>query len=168
MTKKLPKLTNHDTELGSGIDGAVSDLKELGDEMRSWYDNMSENLQGGDKGIAVEECADALEGIDEPNVPDELTALAFPYTQMKPSGKKGAPRWMRRDNAVTILECAKARLEEWIELRNIDLDPGDEDVEETQERIDAQARVDEAQELVDALDTIIDDANGVEFPGMYG
>lgn len=48
-------------EAESLVGDAASILQELGEEMRSWHDNMPESLQGSDRGTRVEEAADALE-----------------------------------------------------------------------------------------------------------
>ena len=40
----------HTRTIASLVEDAKSDLESLADEMRSWYDNMPESFQSGDKG----------------------------------------------------------------------------------------------------------------------
>ena len=49
------------------LDAGVQEIMSLAEEMRSWYDNMPENFQNGDRGERVSEAADALESADAEN-----------------------------------------------------------------------------------------------------
>lgn len=55
-------------------DDIKSAIEEVADEEREYFDNMHENLQGGDKGQAAEQAADNLDeaksAIEEIDLPD--------------------------------------------------------------------------------------------------
>ena len=173
MARKI-KLKTEDFDVGDAISSGCSDIEELGGEMREWYDNMSENLKGGDKGTAVDEAASALEEPNEPSIPQCLidSSTRCNVTTSHKGGRKGNPRWMRRDNAVSALEAAKAAAEEWLEKFQVVEKEGQREGLEDEELFAAsectQEHADEVQQLIDDLETIIDGVSDVEFPGMYG
>lgn len=61
-TQRKPK--RYETTAIDAIESGAEEIVELADEMRSWYDNMPENFQNGERGEAVNEAADTLEGCD--------------------------------------------------------------------------------------------------------
>jgi len=67
-------------EVQRQIEDVMSEVESLHDEMQEWYDNMPENLQDGDKGNAVQECADQLENIKDQmqTALDEMDGVDFP------------------------------------------------------------------------------------------
>lgn len=132
------------------IEEALGEIQSLGEEMRSWYDNMPESFQNGDRGSAVSESADALENIaTEVDVPEEVDEEVT-YTH-RPLPRK-ISRAGRRDHAVGMLEAAKGKLEELSEAQDENEEAGEVDF----------------GEIINELETIIDEASSVEFPGMYG
>lgn len=138
------------------VEGAYSDLQELGSEMGEWRDNLEEKFSSTEKYERVSEAADALEGLSEPDVPSELADIPIEYSEF--TSTRGLPRWARRDNAVSIIRTAIDALNERKD--------GDkpEDVED-----DAWAdKVSDIESLIDDLESIADEAENVEFPGMYG
>ena len=153
---------------------------ELGEEMRSWYDNMSENLQGGDKGSQVDEAASTLEGLDTPDVPDIISDLGFSYSVQHKGGRKGDPRWLRRDNETSALSSAVDAVREWVDSAKTAVAEFEEENPEAED--DAQVElgeqthtlqelrdgIEEAEQFADDLESLKDEADGVEFPGMYG
>ena len=122
--------------LGELVSGACSELACLGEELRSWYDSMPENLQGADKGNTLEESAGTLEGLDEPDVPGDSEGLSVTVQT-----RKATSRSARRDSACEGLRAAAEAVEE---------------------------QIGELQTFHDDLESMADDAEGVEFPGMYG
>ena len=150
MGKKREPI-QHSSTVGGCVSDAFSELQALGDEMRSWYDNMPENLQGGDKGSAVSEAADTLEGLSEPSVPDAVADVKVEW-QSKPPTKRGLSRSARRDEATMMLDLAATAAQGWLD------DPENETHE---------AR-DEVESFIDEVNSAKDDADNVEFPGMIG
>ena len=126
-----------DVTVGELVSGACSEFASLAEELRSWYDGMPENLQGSDKGNTLEESADVLEGLDEPDVPGDFEGL--PVTVSQP--RKATSRSARRDAACENLRAAAEAVE---------------------------GRIEELQTFHDDLESLADEAEGVEFPGMYG
>lgn len=180
MPRKL-KIVQVRTDLESAVTDAVSTLREeLGEEMRSWHDNMSENLQNGDKGSAVEEAASALEDINDPSVPDCIKQLQLPvvYNTSTKNSKKGDPRWLRRDNATAALSGAIDAVNDWVSDMQQLIENLPEDAEDDTEislsddvaisKSELEGQISEAEQFVQELEEIKDSADGVEFPGMYG
>lgn len=153
------KYTQHDSNLEDAISLAFSDLEELQGEMSEWRDSLEEKLSHTEKYDRVSEAADVLDDAisyqpDSIDWPD----IRVTYQQGKKASKKSPyPRWLRRDNATTILGAAADALQGHI--NNIeDGDPVD----------DMDDRITELEEVVSQLTDAADLANGVEFPGMYG
>lgn len=152
------------------ITEAYSDIEELGGEMRSWYDNMPESLQGGDKGSMVDECANALESESAPDVDEVLQQLSVLYIPRQDSDSRAD----RLANAISLLEEVKSVLE------NLDTDDEpDEEAEAADEREEQAADKQEtvanarafggsADELISSLDSTIGNLDGLEFPSMFG
>jgi hypothetical protein len=140
---KVDRYTKTETTIGDAVSNAMSEFESLSSELRDWYDNMPENLQGGSKGDMLQEAADRLEGFSEPSVPEELGTIKLNVI----TDRRARSRSARCDEAVSLLNNVKGVLEE---------------IEE------GAKHYDKAQELIQELDEIIDEAEGVEFPGMFG
>lgn len=146
-TRKSKYDVTIDTTLEAAVDDSLSEFETLGSEMRDWYDNMPENLQDGDKGSQVNESADVLEGIDTSiDVPEVLKELPIKYEERQAKQSRAA----RRDYAVRLLQEAIDAANTWVE--------GNEKHEAMD---DVEAFLDEAQNA-------LDEAEGVDFPGMMG
>ena len=66
------------SEAEGQVDDARSTVEELKDEMESWRDSIPENLQGGEKYSAVEECIGNLEEIQNALESVEFGSVDFP------------------------------------------------------------------------------------------
>lgn len=154
------KFENRKGVLGDILMDAYSELQSLRDEMREGYDNMeSGNLGQVQKCQTYGETADALDNFvdDEPDVPAAVSDLQVGYGVSVKKGKRGGPsRAVRRDNATSVMSAAREALEAWIEGM------ADEDGQSDEGDKDA------VQELIDKLDNDTGEAEGVEFPGMFG
>lgn len=148
MARKM-KYTDHTGTVSECIDDGLAELQSLGEEMREWADNMENgNLGATQKCQDVGAAADTLEGLDTSiEVPDSAAEEEVKYQ----SGSKGRSlsRSLRRDNAVAMLQAARDRLEE---LKYEAGEDSDEDFDSP----------------IDSLESVISEAEGVEFPGMYG
>jgi len=136
----------------SDISSAFSELTSLAEEMREGYDNMESNGLGStSKCERYGEAADALEGITEVEPPDELASLPITYTEMVNRRKgRGPSRDVRRSNAIAILQAA-------IEAAN--------EATENTDIINAEVDIDT---FVTDLENAVGEAEGIDFPGMYG
>lgn len=132
------------------VNSAFKAIEALGSEMRETADNMdSNNLGATDKCQRCAEAADTLEGISAAEVPECLASVPISYGESVPSRKgRGTSRAVRLANAVELLQAAREFAE----------DVSDLDKSGAQER----------DEFVTELDSAISDAEGVEFPGMFG
>lgn len=141
---KRPTYTTHTNDLTSTISMAIGDLTQLGEEMREWFDNCSDGLQQSSKMQDVDSTASTLEGISEPDVDGVLANLPVTYTTQLPKRKgRSLSRAARRDDACGMLDACMSALDE-IENSSV------------------------ASELHGSLEQIKDEAEGCEFPGMYG
>jgi hypothetical protein len=137
------------------IEDAVSEgwgiIEELAQEMRDAADNTPESLQQGGVGAMRVEAADALENISEPEVPDSLKEIKIKVMRRvrTPKQQMKMGRRTRLDEAVNVLSAAVSHLE----------DMGDDT---------AEAVKDDADQFAQDVQAMIDEADGVEFPGMYG
>lgn len=127
------------------ISEAFGELQGLGEEMREAFDNTPENLQNSGVGEARGQAADDLENLTEPDVPESLGTKEFTVQEMPL--KMNASRSNRRDAATGLLEQAISFLND-LELEN----------EPAQERDD----------LVGEIENLVEEAQNVEFPGMFG
>lgn len=136
------------------VSSACTDLTDLGQELRDWYDNLPENLQNGDKGSTLDEGASALESISEPSIPDALVAEAEGLGAVTvPHLRPRASRSARRDNAVCLLETSKQLIEDFLAEKPDDY---------------AASSRDEMEQFVSEIEDVIGESENVEFPGMYG
>lgn len=137
----------------SAISDAISDLTSLGEECREIVDNASENLQQTSRIQTFDETASALEGLSEPDVPECVAELPITYSEQISTRKgRGESRAVRCANSVAVLQAAQEAVAMWLE---------DETNEEHAER-------DEVEQLANDIEEIIGEAEGCEFPGMYG
>lgn len=152
MTRGVPgpAATVRKMSVESAISEAFSELEELGNEMREWSDNLQDNFSGTAKAEAVGDAADTLEGLSVPDVAGSVADIEVTITDLKPR-KKPYSRAARRDQAVYILESCVQALTEFRDDESIS-----EDVAAT------------ADDLTGELENAKDEAEGIEFPGMYG
>lgn len=144
------------------ISDANSQVEELAGEMRSWYDNLPENLQSGERGERVGEAADTLEGISQPDVPKQMEELAqkaedegdeqgiktvyYPGTNVSSRADRAA-------EAAGMYRAAAEAVREFVEDAKVDdpeFDGGD------------------LESFADECESAADELEGVEFPGMFG
>lgn len=132
------------TTLSVCVAGALEDLAMLAEELREWYDNMPENFQNGEKGAEVDDAASALENVEGINIPDHLEGLRVTYLITR----RARSRADRRDDVVVSLMACTQALDERIR-------------EQTEAREDPSQN----QDVRDAIQGVIDEAESVDFPG---
>lgn len=59
--KEISAIIDLVEKIKDAFNTATGEIERVAGEERDYYDNMSENLQGGDKGTAASEAADELE-----------------------------------------------------------------------------------------------------------
>jgi hypothetical protein len=134
-----------ETTLEQAVADAFSDLSELGSECRDVVDNTPESLAQTDRIMTLNETADTLSSMEEqPDVPPELAGLPvkyLPLTKSRPS---------RQDRCDTALGIIVACIEALATVAESD------------------PRHQAAVDLSDDLEGAQADAEGCNFPGMYG
>jgi hypothetical protein len=159
MASKL-KQTPHKGSLADAVSEAFSELQSLGEEMRDAFDNTPESLQQSAVGEARGEAADALEGLDEPDVDDMFGSVPVEWSTFH---KRRESRSLRRDNACSALDQAISALQALQDddeaIKAITAEHTDKSIDDIKEA---------AESLRDDLERLKDDAEAVEFPGMYG
>lgn len=131
------------------LEDAYSEFECLAEEMREWYDNLPENLQGGDKGCQLEEAADMLEALDRidyPDVEESVETVYFPSLNC-------SSRSARCNEAACKLRQAADAVREFVEDEDNEVSDGDRD---------------ELESFAEEIENHADEADGVEFPGMFG
>lgn len=141
--------------IADAISYAHSELASLAEECREVVDNASgTNRENTQRIQTLGETADTLEGIDEPDVDDTIGKFEVTYhEQLARSRRHGLSRGDRRDNAVQALDASIQVLQEKME-------------DEEKKKDDEEGP--DYQTLIDDLERMKDDAESVEFPGMYG
>jgi len=132
------------------VSEAFAEITTLAEEMRNWADNMEEKLSGTSKYQEVSECADQLEGLDEPSV--DITAL----NDHKIAWQDPTPRrrgYSRADRASQCCDMLRA-----VEEKMRDLE---------QELPEDDPQHDAASALGDECENTISELESISFPGMY-
>lgn len=153
MAKRVP--VQIDTTVGDAINTMYSGIEQLGSELRDWYDNMPEGLQGGDKGSEVDDAATVLEDISEPDVPAAIREFPLMFRQL-PLLKRAT----RSDRMSEALEYGRKAIE-LIEERITGLEENENRNEQEQEQLD------ELEALKTSVEDDIETAEGLDFPGAY-
>lgn len=151
------KTQERELTIEDAVSEAFGELQSLGEEMRESYDNTPESLQQSAVGEARGEAADALENISEPDVPTELQGDKFKVKWtvlvLSPSAQRRQSRSARCAEACATLTAVTEHLGA---------------IEENKESKFSKKEQQAASDFVDDVQQIIDEAEGVEFPGMYG
>ena len=138
--------------VGSVAD-AISELQSLAEECREIVDNAEGGLAETARIQTFEETASTLEGISEPEVPEVVDELEIRYVEQRSTRKgRGESRAVRCANAVSLLQAAQEAVSVWLE-------------DDANEKHDAR---DDVEQLANDLEEIIGEAEGCEFPGMFG
>lgn len=146
------KYTQRTAELTSAVDDAFNELEELQNEMGEWRDSLEEKLSHTGKYQEVSDAHDALESaVSNREEPGELPELTIVWQEGRKASKKSPfPRWLRRDNALNILGGA-------VDALNLHLEGLGEDADTS-----------EIDDYISMLESVISEAEGIEFPRMFG
>jgi len=165
MAKKIKTV---EYTVADALDNGKCELEELRDEVQEVFDNMPESLQGSDRGQRMEECAQTLDdALSNAEFCDEVANTCRDGDDEKPAAggitftwidgsKKRMSRAARRDEATSKLRGAIDALQEALDE--------DEDAEEPKY---AEQR-DEIEQAISDATELADNADGADFPGMYG
>jgi hypothetical protein len=141
----------------SVIPDAIAELESLRDELQDWYDNLPEAFQSGDKGDQLQEAISSLDNVaNELDVPEYLESVKV---FVAPNDRTS--RADRGGQAAYALRQAAERLEEQLEEKPVD------DPTRYQGLVLNDDMKEEVRRLVENLTDIADEADGVEYPGMY-
>jgi hypothetical protein len=135
------------------IEDANAEVEELKDEMRTWYDNLTEGLQNTDRGQRVDESANSLENITTPEIDDRILSLVLDnITTYYLTPLKVGSRADRAIDAASKYRAAKEAIEDWME-------------EHKPKKLSVDW--DSLKSLADECDGPADDLEDIDFPGMY-
>lgn len=188
---KKPKFERFTTRRGTVADfvsEALDALEELGSEMREAYDNAPENLQQSDVNTRRDEAASTLELLGRPEPQSSILGELDCETRID-AGKmyRGRPyqsRATRCANACAMLRAAADAVRNFESNNGETIDELDDDAT-AEEREEFEAKladagisedaladhneaVEEAGTLADEIEAVADEAENVDFPGMYG
>lgn len=141
------KIKKYTTTIQDLVSDAFSEFESLSSELQEWYDNLPEQFQNGDKGTTLQESSDTLSNLDIPDVSEEAGKIAVVFYPSLESNSRSS----RCNEACDMLRTAMDVLRE----------------ESENEELSEEHR-EEMTELADSLESVIDCAEGVEFPGMFG
>jgi hypothetical protein len=132
-----------ETTLEEAVADAITELSGLGEECREVVDN-SENFQGTQRIQTLDETANALGSLEQPDVPSELEGLLVKYFPLTKSRQSRADRC---GAACAIIEAC---------------------IEALATVTESDPRHAAASDLSSELDGAMSTAIECEFPGMYG
>lgn len=141
----------------SAIEDAKSEIESLKDELQSWYDNLPEQFQSGDKGSQLEEAISQLENVEqylEEVDTEELPTDLEEFEYVLPN-RKTTSRAKRLENVMAGIEAAHDTIQTKVDELGEEKDEQTADIKEILEPI------------CDSLQSALDEAQSVEFPGMY-
>jgi hypothetical protein len=145
--------TVREISIADAASEAYEELQTLAEEMRQWADSIEEKFSHTEKYERISEAADTLENIQEPDYCDYAKNMTIKITDL-PKRKRGHPRAHRCTQACYILDVCIETLEYRIE-----------DIKDDKS---AETECNECSTLRDDLEQAKGEAEGVEFPGMYG
>lgn len=178
----MPKLkfNTYKSTVSGAVEYAYGELTSLAEECREVVDNAGDSFANTQRIQTLDETAGALEyHTDAPDMPEVVGELVCEYQEQVPTRKgRGLSRAARRDNAMNALGAAIDAVTAWKEARETAREEAESAAEEagaatldtqadTQEQTDEELES-EADELVSTLEDARGDAEGCEFPGMYG
>lgn len=144
----------------SSISDAFSELTSLGEEAREIVDNAPEGLNQTDRIQTFEATADALENLTEPDVPACIADLPVTYFESVPTRKRqGTSRATRCSNAIGIISAVRDVADEWV---NEHVGEDGEPKEGFEDDVEAVIQ------FVSECEEMESEAEGCEFPGMFG
>jgi len=156
------KLVKEKFTVDEGLD--VSEIESLRDEMQSWVDNMSGTaLENTSRYQMASDAADQLSRVDEVRIEDiwdavssteylteDLRNLEYEVGIFKVKSRRQYPsRAYRLSNTISAINRAIECLRDFLEPY--------EDNE-----------VGEVRAAIDEVESVVQDLDSVEFPGMYG
>lgn len=150
--------------VADAVSMAFGALEELAGECREIVDGASEGLSQTQRIQTLDETASQLEGLSEPEVPDLLGQQRIEYVEATKS--RGVSRAARRDNAVSALQAVVECLEERLADLEEKLKDGRAVTKVSTDNVEGEIATVEG--LRDECQSAIDEAEGCEFPGMYG
>lgn len=156
----------HTTTVGDLISDAFGVFEELAGEMDDWYSNMPESLQCGDKASTIQETASTLQNLSEPDVPQNIADIEVVFIPSVDCNSRSD----RRDEAVLMLQNVVDEISSltFDETETEEKKEGEEKKEEAEEVDADQIEECDVDDLTSSLEEAIGEAEGVEFPLMYG
>lgn len=147
------------------VENAYGEIESLASEAR----DIAENLEAGNLGQTqrcqtFSETADVLEGLSIPDLPDAFDEVEIVRL---PTIAKSTGRAHRLSEAVSDMQLACDEVESWLEGKKEEIEVASDNGEEEKELEDEL----DAGTIEEALEEVrghADEAEGVEFPGMYG
>lgn len=146
----------------STIAGCISDgygmLTTLRDEAQEIIDNAPEGLQQTDRISTFEETVNQLDGCDsEPDLPEYIREVEVTYTEDHRKSKSHS-RSTQCSEACEIVRAGLEAMESWID-DNEEAAKSDQDLED---------KLEEVRNVISEINDFVDNAEGTEWPGMFG
>ncbi len=178
MAGKSYKLVECSGDLFETLSDFYSELEALADEAEDVRDSIPESLQGGERYQAFDTTSDTLRNItcSETELEgDARTVVAqdagvLKYHKYVPRSRRdNTSRMVRLENAcitgraaLNLFEEIKSNLEENLQQGQGASTP------DSETQVNLQEVIYELDNFIDQLASHVDEAEGCEFPGMYG
>lgn len=152
------------TTLADAIEDGYSRLSSLKDEVQEIVDNAPEALQDSDRIQTLEQTCSSLDGVDStPDVPLGVADMTVKYTEDQRKSRSHS-RASQCAEACDVLRAAVEAMDEWIE----DADDRKDGKMSPAEQQEQDEELEEVKSLRDEVQDMLDNAEGCEWPGMYG
>lgn len=152
---KQKAMLKYEGTVASAVNDAFNVIEELANEMREAFDNTPESLQSSGAGEARGDAADTLEQISEPDIDEAIAEVpvVFNYAPLN----RRASRSDRLGDGLRSAYAAVEALEKLVE----------EKLPEDGDKI-GDLDANDVRNVIDEIQGMIDEAESVNFPGMYG
>lgn len=171
------KFVKCDTTAVSAASDAWSGMEGLKEELESWYENLHENFQNGQKGEELQEAIQQIDAASEPSAPYSAEEINISYDAPTGTKQSRSTQCSGHVNAMTAAaEGARSRVEELNQLEYTDdgvlLIDGkpvtdETDTSEPRNEDERDSIVSELEEFADECEGCASEWEQVSFPGMY-
>lgn len=149
MGKRRTLPPPRDVTVADAVSEALGEVSSLAEEMRNWADALEEKFSATEKYSRVNDCADLLEGVSEPDCPAELSDVEVTVQDPLPN-----PRASRADRLGTACDMLSACVDRLGEIYDDESQP--------------HGKREAAGVLRDDVEDIKSELESADFPGMYG
>lgn len=184
---KPERFTTIKGTVGEFLNGGFEEANGVGEELREAYDNAPDNLKNSDVNERRDSAASEIESLSEPSISssilEELSCSTSIDNGKVYRGRMSQSRACRCNNAAAQLRAAAEAISDWQGSHPpLEDDPDATDKDALRAHADAIEKIEadgydlddyksaheEADDLVNDLESAADTLEGLDIPGMFG